>query len=1172
MSSSGSFVHLHVHTEYSMLDGAARIKDLFTESARMGMPALAVTDHGYVFGAYEFYRAARGTGVKPIVGIEAYLTPGTSRFERRRVQWGNGGGDDVSGGGAYTHLTMLAETTTGMHNVFRLANRASLEGYFYKPRMDRDLLAAYSTGILATTGCPSSEVQTLLRLGKYDDALRSAGEFRDIFGPGNYFCELMDHGLGVERRVREDLLRLARALKLPLVATNDLHYTRREEATGHAALLCVQSGSTLADPARFKFDGDDFYLKSPEEMREVWRDLPEACDNTLLIAERCNVEFAEGRNLMPRFPVPPGESEETWFVQEVDRGLARRYSGGVPAAARARADFEVGVVLQMGFPGYFLVVADFINWARSQGIRVGPGRGSATGAIVAYALGITELDPLEHGLLFERFLNPERISMPDIDIDFDERRRGEVIRYCTQKYGEDRVAQIVTYGTIKAKQAIKDSSRVLGFPFAMGERITKAMPPAVMGKDIPLTDLFDDSHRRHGEAVGFRTLYDSDADVRRIVDTARQLENLKRQWGVHAAGVIMSSEPLVDVIPIMRREQDGAIITQFDYTACETLGLLKMDFLGLRNLTVLDDALANLRTNRDRVVDLDALTLDDPETYALLARGDTLGVFQLDGAPMRSLLRLMKPTAFEDISAVLALYRPGPMAANAHIDYADRKNGRKPVTPIHPELAAPLAEILDETFGLIVYQEQVQAIARKVAGYTLGEADLLRRAMGKKKREVLEKEHERFSAGMTANGHSPGAIKALWDTLLPFCDYGFNKSHTAGYGLVSYWTAFLKANFPAEYMAALLTSVRDDKDKMAIYLAECRRMGISVLPPDVNESDATFTPVGTDIRFGLNAVRNVGHNVVAAVVATRTEKGKFTDFGDFMDKVPPVVCNKRVVESLAKAGAFDSLGHRRRALVAVHEEAVDQYVDIKRNEAMGQESLFGGLDDDMFGAVSVRVPDTDEWDKQTLLGYEREMLGLYVSSHPLLGLEHVVAAASDCTIGTLIADESRPDNAPVAVGGLITAVQRKVTRKGDTWAMVTLEDLEGAVNVMLFPSAYQLASPLLVEDAIVVVKGRLRRSDDVPEIMATEVLVPDLGRSALGPVVISLPASRCSSATVDALKDVLVTHPGVTEVQLRLTTATSTKVLRLDERLRVTAGPALMADLKALLGPTCLSR
>ncbi len=1171
MSSRASFVHLHVHTEYSMLDGAARIPDLFAESARMGMPALAVTDHGYLFGAYEFYRAAEGTGVKPIIGIEAYLTPGTSRFERRRVQWGGGGQDDVSGGGAYTHLTMLAETTGGMHNLFRLASRASLEGFFYKPRMDRELLAQYAGGVLATTGCPGGEVQTLLRLGRYDEAVRSAAEFRDIFGAGNYYCELMDHGIGIERQVRADLLRLARDVGLPLVATNDLHYTRPEDADGHAALLCVQSASALADPKRFRFEADDFYLKSPQQMREVWRDLPEACDNTLLIAERCNAEFAEGRNLMPRFPTPEGESEETWFVREVDRGLAARYPAGVPAPARERADYEVGVVLAMGFPGYFLVVADFISWARSQGIRVGPGRGSATGAIVAYALGITDLDPLEHGLLFERFLNPERAEMPDIDIDFDERRRGEVIRYCTAKYGDDRVAQIVTYGTIKAKQAIKDSSRVLGFPFAMGERITKSMPPPVMGKDISLGGIFDAGHPRHAEAAEFRTLYESDQEVRRVVDTARQLENLKRQWGVHAAGVIMSSEPLLDVIPIMRREQDGAIITQFDNPACTSLGLLKMDFLGLRNLTVIDDALANISANREVAVDLDELALTDDATYALLSRGDTLGVFQLDGGPMRSLLRQMCPDCFEDIAAVLALYRPGPMGANSHVNYALRKNGKQPITAIHPELAEPLREILEPTYGLIIYQEQVMEIPQKLAGYSLGKADLLRKAMGKKDAAVLQREFVPFCQGMAANGYSEAATKTLWDVLVPFSSYAFNKSHTAGYGLVSYWTAYLKANYPAEYMAALLTSVRDDKDKMAVYLGECRRMGIAVLPPDVNESEATFTPVGEAIRFGLNAVRNVGANVVSGIVAARSDQGKFADFADFMAKVPPVVCNKRVVDSLVKAGAFDSLGHRRRALAAVHEDVVEQYADLKRNEAMGQDSLFGELDED-FGAVSIRVPEVEEWDRSTLLGFEREMLGLYVSSHPLRGLEHVVAASGDCSIGALLGDESRPDNSMVTIAGLITAVVRKTTRRGAAYAEIALEDLEGTVSVVLLPPAYSTLGPLLAEDAIVVVKGRLRRSEDVPKVIGTDVCALDVGAASLTPVVISLSANRCTADTVEALKDVLATHPGVTEVRLRLTTPANTRVLRLDERLRVSTGPGLMADLKALLGPTCLSR
>ena len=917
--SRSQFVHLHNHTEYSMLDGAARVGELLDEAVAQQMPALAISDHGNMFGAYDFYKQATARGIKPIIGIEAYLAPRTSRFDRTRVQWNKGGDDDVSGGGAFTHLTLLAENTTGMHNLFRLSSRASVEGFFYKPRMDYEILADHSEGIIAFTGCPSGEVQTWLRIGRYDEARKAAGDLRDIFGPDNLYVELMDHGLDIETRVAGDLVRLAHDLALPLVATNDLHYTKAADAEAHEALLCVQSGSNLNDPKRFKFDASTFYLRPAHEMRELFAEVPSACDNTLQIAERCQVEFVEDADLMPKFDVPPGESEATWLAKEVERGLHTRFGATVPDDVRAQAVYETDVVTSMGFPGYFLVVGDFIRWAKEQGIRVGPGRGSAAGSVVAYALGITDLNPLEHGLLFERFLNPERVSMPDIDIDFDERRRGDVIAYVTEKYGEERVAQIVTYGTIKAKQAIKDAARVLGYPYGLGDKLTKAYPPGVMGKDMPLVGVFDPEHPRYAEAGEFRTLYDTDPDVKRVVDIARGLENLKRQWGVHAAGVIMSAEPLIDVIPIMKREQDGAIITQFDYGSCEKLGLLKMDFLGLRNLTVLDDALVNVRVNRSIDVDLDALTLDDAPTYELLARGDTLGVFQLDGGPMRGLLRLMKPDSFEDISAVLALYRPGPMGANSHTNYALRKNGQQPNTPIHPELAEPLADILDTTYGLIVYQEQVMAIAQRVAGYSLGAADLLRRAMGKKKKEILDKEKVPFAAGMRENGYSQAAIDTLWDILVPFSDYAFNKAHTAGYGLVSYWTAYLKANYPAEYMAALLTSVRDDKDKSALYLNECRRMGIKVLPPDVNESHGDFTPVGTDIRFGLAAIRNVGGNVVEAIVTAREEHGRFADFGDFMNAVPAIVCNKRVIESLIKAGAFDSFGYGRRSLVAVHE-------------------------------------------------------------------------------------------------------------------------------------------------------------------------------------------------------------------------------------------------------------
>nr|WP_275889340.1 DNA polymerase III subunit alpha [Nakamurella flavida] len=1165
---------MHVHTEYSMLDGAARLGELFDRTAEMGMPALAMTDHGNVFGAHDFYRQARKAGINPIIGMEAYVTPGTSRFDRTRVRWANGGDDDVSGSGAYTHMTLLSESTEGMHNLFRLASRSSLEGYYYKPRADRELLNQYAKGLIATTGCPSGEVQTWLRIGDYAKARASAAEFRDIFGADNYFLELMDHGLSIETRVRDGLIRLARDLQLPMVATNDLHYTNAADADTHEALLCVQSGKTLDDPNRFKFDARDFYLKSPAEMRALWQDkydLREACDNTLLIAERCSVAFDESASYMPRFPVPAGEDETSWFVKEVERGLIVRFPNGITPEVRKQADFEVGVITQMRFPGYFLVVADFINWAKNNGIRVGPGRGSGAGSMVAYAMRITDLNPLQHGLIFERFLNPDRVSMPDFDVDFDERRRGDVIRYVSEKYGDDRVAQIVTYGTIKAKQAVKDAARVLGMPFSVGDRITKVMPPPVMGKDVPLSKVWEPTHERYSEGAEFRQLVEMDPDVKTVVETARGLEGLKRQWGVHAAGVIMSSEPLIDLIPIMKREQDGAIITQFDYPTCETLGLIKMDFLGLRNLTVLDDALINIQANRGETVVLEELTLDDRVTFDLLARGDTLGVFQLDGGPMRALLRSMRPDNFEDISAVGALYRPGPMGANSHNEYADRKNNRKPVVPIHPELAEPLAEVLGDTYGLIVYQEQVMAIAQQVAGYSLGAADLLRRAMGKKKKSELDAQFEKFSSGMAEKGFSPAAVKTLWDILLPFSDYAFNKAHSAAYGLVSYWTAYLKANYPSEYMAALLTSVGDDKDKMAIYLAECRSRGITVLPPDVNASEKNFAPVGTDIRFGLSAVRNVGTGVVASVLAARRDKGAYTDFYDFLDKVDATACNKKVVESLIKAGAFDSLNHPRKGLLMDHVRAVDEIIGLKKAEASGQFDLFGEMTQEEKGS-SFRgsIPDT-EWDTKLRLQFEREMLGLYVSGHPLAGVEHVLAAQSDASLPDIL-DGTIPDRAVITVGGILTGLQRRLTKKGDPWASATLEDLVGGVEVAFFPKVYSECSLSLAEDAVVLVKARVARSDDRLSLHVQSVTVPDLSDIGnKGPMQVTLSATRCTPPIVERLKEVLREHPGMNEVTLRLVHDGRITALRLAEQYRVTPTSALMGDLKALLGADCLT-
>jgi DNA polymerase-3 subunit alpha len=1181
-SSNASFVHLHNHTEYSMLDGAARLGELFDETERLGMPALATTDHGYLFGAFDFWKRATDKGIKPIIGVEAYVTPGTARTDKSRVRWGeeHQRKDDISGGGSYTHMTLLSYNNAGMRNLFRASSLASLDAVFGKwPRLDRELLNTYSEGLIATTGCPSGEVQTRLRLGQYREALEAASEFRDIFGAENYFCELMDHGLDIERRVTGDLLRLAKDLNLPLVATNDLHYTHEHDAKAHEALLAIQSGSTLLEPtydnggSRFAFSGSGYYLKSPQEMRELFRDHPDACDNTLLIAERCEVSFNTGANYMPRFPCPPGEDETSWLVKEVAAGLEYRYPGGIPDKVRTQADYELEVITSMGFPGYFLVVADFINWAKNNGIRVGPGRGSGAGSMVAYAMRITDLDPLHHGLIFERFLNPDRVSMPDFDVDFDDRRRSEVIDYVTRKYGDERVAMIVTYGTIKTKQALKDSSRVLGYPFSMGEQLTKALPPAVMAKDIPLADIQNPESKRYGEAGDFRQLISTDPEAAKVFETALGIEGLKRQWGVHAAGVIMSSDPIIDVIPVMRRIQDGQVITQFDYPTCEGLGLIKMDFLGLRNLTIISDALENIKLNRGHDLDLDTLALDDVASYELMARGDTLGVFQLDGGPMRALLKLMKPDNFEDISAVLALYRPGPMGANAHTDYALRKNGIQEVIPIHPELKEPLAEILGGTYGLIVYQEQVMAVAQKLAGYSLGQADILRRAMGKKKKSELDKQFAGFSQGMQDNGYSMEAVKTLWDILLPFSDYAFNKAHSAAYGVISYWTAYLKAHYAPEYMAALLTSVGDDKDKSAIYLNECRRMGITVLPPDVNESALNFTPVGNDIRFGMGAIRNVGVNAVEAMVAAREKEGAYTSFKDYLVKVPAVVCNKRTIESLIKAGAFDSLNHHRRALAMIHEEAIDSVITLKRNEAIGQFDLFAGFDEaESEASLSIEIPDLPEWEKKDKLSFERDMLGLYVSDHPLQGLEGVLSQHADQSITSVIADDGPHDGAIITISGMITSLSRRIAKaSGNAYARAEIEDLGGSMEVMFFGQVYGPIASVLAEDLIVVVKGRLQRRDDgAVALNCMELSVPDLSEGTNGPVLISMPTHKATEAVVTELGDVLRNHRGNSEVRLHLQGDTRTEVMGLPVHLRVNPSPSLFGDLKVLLGPTCL--
>ncbi|MFC4335151.1 DNA polymerase III subunit alpha [Salininema proteolyticum] len=1169
------FVHLHVHTEYSMLDGAAKLKPLFAEADRLGQPAIAMTDHGNMYGSYSFYHEAKKSGVKPIIGIEAYVAP-HDRTHKKPVFWGEPSqrSDDLSGNGSYTHMTMLARNERGLRNLFKLSSHASFEGMYYKPRMDRELIGANSEGIIATTGCPGGEVQTRLRLGQIDEAYQAASDFRDMFGEENYFLELMEHGNSVERRVADELYELARKMNLKPLVTNDSHYVTNDQQPAHAALLCVQSGSTLDDPKRFKFEGEGYFLRSAEQMYaqrsdEIWA---EGCKNTLLVAEMIesyDPVYAE-TDRMPKIEVPEGYDQGSWLTEQVFEGLVDRFDDGViPDEYKTRAQYELDVIIKTGYPSYFLVVADLIHYARSVGIYVGPGRGSAAGSLIAYALKITNIDPIEYGLLFERFLNPERVSMPDIDIDFDDRRRGEMITYATEKYGKDFVAQVITFGTIKTKAALKDAARVhhgqAGFGIA--DRISKALPPPVAAKDIPLEGIMNPKHERYKEAIEVRNLIENDGEVKQVYETALGLEGLIRNAGVHACAVILSSAPLTDCIPMWARP-DGSIITGWDYPSCEDIGLLKMDFLGLRNLTVIGDAIEAIKLNRGDEINLDKLPVDDTKAYELLARGDTLGVFQLDGGGMRELLKRMEPTEFADLIASIALYRPGPMEANSHNNYADRKNGRQELTPIHPELADALQDILAETYGLIVYQEQIMKIAQQLAGFTMGQADVLRKAMGKKKLDVLEKMFGDFEGGMVSNGFSKESIKTLWDVMLPFAGYAFNKSHAAGYGLVAYWTAYLKANYPTEYMAALLTSVGDSKDKTAIYLSECRKMGITVMPPDVNDSRHMFHAVDNDIRYGMEAVRNVGTNVVSGIIKAREEEGSYTDFQDFLNKVPATVCNKRSVESLIKAGGFDSLGHTRRGLAEVHEKAIDAVVSIKKEEAKGQFDLFGGVMEapEAMG-VDLTIAD-DEWERSDKLTFEREMLGLYVSDHPLNGFEKLLSRNSDKPIAALHGDGVK-DGMTVTVAGILQNVAKRVTKQGKLWASASIEDLDGTIEVRFFPNTYEMVADVLAEDVICCVKGKLEAREGTPQLIAFDMAVLDTSggpEEKDAPLKLSVDAGAVNEELIYDLRTAFRSSRGEVPVHLQITGDHGRQTLELGAGWRIKPGGDLTAQLRSIVG------
>jgi DNA polymerase III subunit alpha len=1186
--SERSFTHLHTHTEFSMLDGAARIGELVAAAAADGQPALGITDHGNMYGVLDFYKACRAQGITPIIGTEAYMAA-DSRHERpvRRGKVDDTGGDVEGGQKLYYHLTLLSETVEGYRNLLKLSSAAYLEGYYYKPRLDWELLERYHHGLIATTGCLGGVVLQALLAGNVPEAESRAARLQDIFGRESLFVELQDHGIADQHRTNPQLVEIARRLDAPLLATNDSHYTHREDAVAHDALLCVQTGALLSDTNRFKFEGTEHYLKSAREMRHLFSELPEACDNTLLIAERADVQLELGKPSLPEFPVPPQFAGEAYedralaYLRDLTmEGARQRYGSAVPANVVERLDYELGVIGNMGFAAYFLVVWDLIRFARESGIRVGPGRGSAAGCCVAYCLRIVDLDPIRYDLLFERFLNPGRKQMPDIDMDFDERYRSDVMRYAAEKYGSDRVAQVITFSTIKARAAVRDAARVLGKPYIVGDRIAKAMPPLVMGRDTPLHACLTktEGHEEgYAAAADLRGMHESDPDAKEVIDVALGLEGLRRQDGIHAAAVVISRDPLTEYLPIQRKPdaggapEDAPIVTQYEMHGVEDLGLLKMDFLGLRNLSVIERTLDLIEAAGAPRPDIDNVDLADEVTLEMLRRGDSVGVFQLEGAPMRALMRSLAPTSFDDVAALVALYRPGPMAANMHNDYADRKNGRKPITYAHPDLEP----ILADTQGLMIYQESVMRVAQKFAGYTLEEADNLRKACGKKIRALLAAEREKFVAGCVTQGYDEKLGTALFDIIEPFADYAFNKSHSYGYGLVAYQTAWLKAHHPVEYMAALLTSVKDNKDKTAVYLAECRNRGIAVLPPDVNRSVSEFAPdlsgerVGNAILFGLAAVRNVGESLVERIVAERNANGSFHDIFDFCERVDPAVLNKRTMESLVKGGAFDAMGHSRQGLCLVLEGVVDRTLERRRERDLGITSLFAALEteheDPGWGTARIAIPEA-EFDKGQRLAFEKEMLGLYVSDHPLMGFEQALARHTDCSLSDMREEDPSGDRSPVrAVGGVVTDLRRTYTKKGDLMARFVLEDLQAAMEVFVFPKTMADYGALIENDAILVVRGRLDTREEEPKIVCMEVSRPLLERGEED-LHISLPLGVLTDTTVVGLKEILSGHPGPSSVLLHV----GAKVLRLAPEFNVDCRNGLVGELKRLLGPTAV--
>jgi len=1145
-----------------MLDGAAKLTELVAKAAQDGQEALGITDHGNMYGVIEFYKECHKQGVKPILGIEAYMAHDhrTERIARRGRHDDNGGTGD-QGRKQYYHLTLLAENNDGYRNLIRLSSLAFLEGFHYKPRIDWELLEKYSTGLIASTGCLGGHVLQSLLNGDERGALEKASRLQDIFGKDNLFVELQDHGLPEQIQTNPQLIKIAAAIGAPLLATNDSHYVHQHDHESHDALLCIQTGALQSDANRFRFTGTEHYLKTSQEMRYIWRETPTACDNTLWIAERSNVEIEFGVNKLPIYPVPDANVSEGDYLDKLTwEGAQRRWGSDLSPQIVERLSYELATIKSMNFASYFLIVWDLINYAHNKGIRVGPGRGSAAGCAVAYCLRITDLDPIKYDLLFERFLNPSRQSMPDIDMDFDSRYREEMIQYAAQKYGRDHVAQIITFATIKSRNAVRDAARILGYEYGVGDRIAKAMPPLMQGRDTSLIHCLEKTPKFEegfAAAADLRAMYDTDEVVHKVIEVAKGIEGLKRSDGIHAAAVVITREPLIESLPIQRKPVDGDInagpvVTQFEMNAVGELGLLKMDFLGLRNLDVISDTLEMVREQVDPEFDIDQVSLDNKATFELLSRGDTIGVFQLESPPMRALLRSMKPTSFRDVCAVIALYRPGPMKEDMHNRYADYKNGRKPVVYFHPDAK----ELLDDTYGLMVYQESMMRVAQKFAGYTLAQADNLRAACSKKVREKMLEERVRFVEGCENTGYGKVLGEQLFKTIEGFADYAFNKSHAYGYGLLSYQTAYLKANYPVQYIAALLSSVKGNYEKAAIYLADARASNVAVLPPDINLSRSNFVAGTADggrtIAFALSAIRNVGEGIVEQIVSERDRAGKFESFYDFVQRVPEQALNKRAVESLIKAGAFDLLGHERRGLLLVCEQVVDEILTKRREHDKGVFSLFDSVVDGEIDWTGVTaIPDL-KFVKADQLRHEKEMLGLYISDHPLTGLQNVLQQRVDCAIAFL----SERDAGPVAIGGVITAMNRRFTKKGDQMATLVLEDMESSIEVVIYSRTLTEYGHLLNDDAVVVISGILQNDERRSRFVANRVaIIEGLGDTPTE-LHLQFSAQALSEARVDVLKGILGNYPGACSV-----------ILHLGDDLQLSLGGQFMVDIDRVIGP-----